>query len=86
MFNLFKNKKTIDKDSNIIEVKDGVITYNEVKNENKITFIIITKDENVLKKSIDAIVKVNKEHKEKEINVFISSSYDKLHKITNGAL
>lgn len=86
MFNLFKKKKTIDKDSKVIEVKDGKIPYDEVKNENKISFIIITKDEDVLKKSIDAIVRVGKEHKEKEINVFISSSYEKLHKITNGAL
>lgn len=86
MFNLFKKKETIDKDSKIIEVKDGVIPYDEVKNENKIAFIIITQDEDVLKKSIQSIAEVSKENKEKEINVVISSSYEKLHKITNGAL
>lgn len=86
MFNLLKKKNTIDKDSKIIDVVDGKIPYNEIKNEDKITFIIITQDEDVLKKSIQAIAEVSKENKEKEINVVISSSYEKLHKITNGAL
>ena len=86
MFNLLKKKNTIDKDSKIIDVIDGKIPYNEIKNEDKITFIIITQDEDVLKKSIQAIAEISKENKEKEINVVISSSYEKLHKITNGAL
>lgn len=86
MFNLLKKKNTIDKDSKIIDVVDGKIPYNEIKNEDKITFIIITQDEDVLKKSIQSIAEVSKENKEKEINVVISSSYEKLHKITNGAL
>ena len=86
MFNLLKKKNTIDKDSKIIDVVDGKIPYNEIKNEDKITFIIITQDEDVLKKSIQSIAEVSKEHKEKKINVVISSSYEKLHKITNGAL
>lgn len=86
MFNLFKKKNTIDKDSKIIDVIDDKIPYDKIKNEDKITFIIITQDEDVLKKSIQAIAGVSKENKEKEINVVISSSYKKLHKITNGAL
>lgn len=86
MFNLLKKKNTIDKDSKIIDVVDGIIPYDEIKNEDKITFIIITQDENKLKKSIQSIAEVSKENKEKEINVVISSSYEKLHKITNGAL
>ena len=86
MFNLLKKKNTIDKDSKIIDVVDGKIPYNEINDEDKITFIIITQDEDVLKKSIQAIAEVSKENKEKEINVVISSSYEKLHKITNGAL
>ena len=86
MFNLLKKKNTIDKDSKIIDVVDGKIPYNEINDEDKITFIIITQDEDVLKKSIQAIAEVSKENKEKEINVVISSSYKKLHKITNGAL
>lgn len=86
MFNFLKKKNTIDKDSKIIDVVDGKIPYNEIKNEDKITFIIITQDEDVLKKSIQAIAEISKENKEKEINVVISSSYEKLHKITNGAL
>lgn len=86
MFNILKKKNTIDKDSKIIDVVDGKIPYDEIKKEEKITFIVITQDEEVLKKSIQAIAEVSKEHKEKEINVVISSSYKKLHKITNGAL
>ena len=86
MFNLLKKKNTIDKDSKIIDVVDGKIPYNEINDEDKITFIIITQDEDVLKKSIQSIAEVSKENKEKEINVVISSSYKKLHKITNGAL
>ena len=86
MFNLLKKKNTIDKDSKIIDVVDGKIPYSEIKNEDKITFVIITKDEDVLKNSLQAIAEVTKDNKEKEINVVISSSYEKLHKITNGAL
>ena len=86
MFNLLKKKNTIDKDSKIIDVVDGKIPYNEINDEDKITFIIITQDEDILKKSIQAIAEISKENKEKEINVVISSSYEKLHKITNGAL
>ena len=86
MFNILKKKNTIDKDSKIIDIVDGKIPYNEIKNEDKITFIIITQDEDILKKSIQAIAEISKENKEKEINVVISSSYEKLHKITNGAL
>lgn len=86
MFNLLKKKNTIDKDSKIIDVVDGKIPYNEINNEDKITFIIITQDEDVLKKSIQAIAEVSKKNKEKEINAVISSSYEKLHKITNGVL
>lgn len=86
MFNLLKKKNTIDKDSKIIDVVNGKIPYDEIKNEDKITFIIITQDEDVLKKSLQVIAEVTKDNKEKEINVVISSSYEKLHKITNGAL
>lgn len=86
MFNLLKKKNTINKDSKIINVVDGKIPYSEIKNEDKITFVIITKDEDVLKNSLQSIAEVTKENKEKEINVVISSSYEKLHKITNGAL
>ena len=49
MFNLLKKKNTIDKDSKIIDVVNGKIPYDKIKNEDKITFIIITQDEEVLK-------------------------------------
>ena len=71
MFNLLKKKNTIDKDSKIIDVVNGKIPYDKIKNEDKITFIIITQDEEVLKKSIQAIAEISKENSEKEINVVI---------------
>ena len=78
--------KLVKKDNTIIEVKDGKIPYNEVDKQDKITFIIITQDDEVLQKSIKSIAELHKEHKDKEFNVVISSSYDKLHKITKGML
>ena len=68
-----------------IKVIDGVIPYNEIKDENEITFVIITKDEDVLSKSIEAIKNLHEKNKDKDFKVVISSSYEKLHKISNGA-
>lgn len=73
-----KNKK------NVIEVKDGVIPYDKIKDQKDITFVIITKDEKVLEDSIKAISKVKDEYKDKDFNVVISSSYEKLHTLSNG--
>ena len=72
-----KNKK------NVIEVKDGVIPYDKIKDQKDITFVIITKDEKVLEDSIKAISKVKDEYKDKDFNVVISSSYEKLHTLSN---
>lgn len=68
----------------VIEVKDGVIPYDKIKDQKDITFIIITKDEKVLEDSIKAISKVKDEYKDKDFNVVISSSYEKLHTLSNG--
>lgn len=73
-----KNKK------NVIEVKDGVIPYDKIKDQKDITFVIITKDEKVLEESIRAISKVKDEYKDKDFNVVISSIYEKLHTLCNG--
>ena len=69
-----------------IKVINGVIPYGDIKDHKDITFIVITKDENVLTKSLEAITEVYKQYKDRNFNVVISSSYDKLHKISNGAL
>ena len=56
-------------------------------NENdKITFIITTKDMEMLKNIIEVIVNLQKDYNNKDFQLVISSSYNKLHKITNGEL
>lgn len=68
----------------VIEIKDGVIPYDKIKAQKDITFVIITKDEKVLEESIRAITKVKEDYKDKDFNVVISSSYEKLHTLSNG--
>lgn len=41
-----------------IEIKDGIIPYDEIKDEKEITFVIVTEDMEVLEKTISAITKV----------------------------
>lgn len=69
-----------------IKVLNGIIPYEEIKDNKDITFIVITQDEEVLTKSLEAITKVQKEYRDKNFTVFISSSYEKLHEISNGML
>lgn len=61
-----------------IEIKDGIIPYDEIKDEKEITFVIVTEDTEVLEKTISAITKVYKENKDKSFNVVISRSYEKI--------
>ena len=61
-----------------IEIKDGIIPYNEINDEKEITFVIVTEDMEVLEKTISAITKVYKENKDKTFNVVISRSYEKI--------
>ncbi|MCI5677345.1 MAG: hypothetical protein MR263_00370 [Acholeplasma sp.] len=63
-----------------IEIKDGIIPYDEIKDEKEITFVIVTEDMEVLEKTISAITKVYKENKDKSFNVVISRSYEKIKK------
>ena len=80
-------KKDRLKDSKEIIIKDDKsIPYNQIENQDKITFVVTTKDETTLTKILKSIVKIEKEYKNKEIQVIISSSYEKLHKLTNGIL
>lgn len=67
-----------------IEVVNGVIPYDEIKEHKDITFIIISVDEKIITKSIEAITNVHKQYKDRNFNVVVSSSYEKLHKLSNG--
>lgn len=67
-----------------IEVVNGVIPYDEIKEHKDITFIIISVDEKVVTKSIEAITNVHEQYKDRNFNVVVSSSYEKLHKLSNG--
>lgn len=67
-----------------IEVVNGVIPYDEIKEHKDITFIIISVDEKVITKSIEAVTNVHKQYKDRNFNVVVSSSYEKLHKLSNG--
>ena len=78
--------KEISDKSKEIKVVNGVIPYEEIKDNKDITFIVITPDEEVLTKSLEAITNVHDENKDKNFNIIISSSYEKLHRISNGML
>ena len=68
---------------NVIEIKDGIIPYDKIKNQKNITFIIITQDMKLLEKTIKGIAKVKSEHKNTDFTVLISSSYEKLFTLTS---
>lgn len=67
-----------------IEVVNGVIPYDEIKDHKDITFIVISVDEKVITKSIKVIANVYKQYKDRNFNVVISSSYEKLHRLSRG--
>lgn len=75
---MFKKKKKE------IKVIDGMIPYDEIKDNQDITFIVISADEKTLIKSIEAIVNVYEQFKDRNFNVVISSSYEKLHRLSRG--
>lgn len=75
---MFKKKKKE------IKVIDGVIPYDEIKDHKDITFIVISVDEKVITKSIKAIANVYEQYKDRNFNVVISSSYEKLHRLSRG--
>lgn len=84
-FDLIKEKfNTLNNNAKIVKIKDGVIPYNEIVNQKNVTFIVIANDEKLLKLSLDVIEKVHEQNKNMNINVVVSSSYEKLHKLSNG--
>lgn len=82
--NIFKKNKLKDTKSFIVE-NELSIPFNEFENQKDITIVVITKDETVLEKVARVITEYHQEHTEKNINVVISSSYEKLHRLSGGA-
>lgn len=83
----FKNifKKTDYKNCKSIVIEnDSSIPFKEIEEQKNITFIVITKDETVLEKVARVITEYHEKHKDKNINVVISSSYEKLHRLSGG--
>lgn len=81
---LFKNRNITNK--TVLTINDDNIPYEEINKNDKIAFIICTQDQETIKKCLESIIKVQQDNQDKEFTVFISSSYNKLHKLTNGAL
>lgn len=78
-------KKLFSKDKNSITIQeDGIIPYNEIGDLKDLTFVVTTKDMVVFENVIKSITDFHKEHKDMNINVVISSSYTKLHELSNG--
>lgn len=67
-----------------IKVVNGIIPYKEIEDNKDITFVVISADEKVIAKSVEEIAKVHNQYKDRNFNVVISSSYEKLHKLSNG--
>ena len=74
------------KNNKEIKVIDGNIPFENIKDEKDITFVVITKDEKRLEETIKSIAEFYKEHKDMNINVVISSDYEKLYEASNGTL
>lgn len=86
-FNQGKNKNKDQKpDKNSIIIKDGKIPYDKIEKEDKVSFIVITQDMKVLEKTLKAITDIKKQYENKEFTVFISSSYETMHRLSGGAI
>ena len=84
-FNNFFKKRNSQKESKVIHIEnDKIIPYKQIQDEKNITCVVITKDETTLEKIIKSITTFHDSHKDMEINVVISSSYQKLHKLSGG--
>ena len=81
---LTNNKKDVTVKVNYIK---SIKSIKKKINENdKITFIITTKDMEMLKNIIEVVVDLQKDYSDKDFQLVISSSYEKLHKMTNEEL
>ena len=66
-----------------ITVIDGVMPNDEINDYEEITFVIISTNEKLLIQSIESIAKIHKQYKYKTFNIVLSSSYNKLHELSN---
>lgn len=71
------------KNKTIIPIENGIIPYDKIKDKKDIAFVIITQDKKVLEDTIQAIANIHKENENMNVTIFISSSYEKLQKISN---
>ncbi len=81
---LTNNKKNVTVKVN--DIKSIKSIKKKINENDKITFIITTKDMEILKNIIEVIVNLQKDYNNKDFQLVVSSSYNKLHKITNGEL
>ena len=81
---LTNNKKNVTVKVN--DIKSIKSIKKKINENDKITFIITTKDMEMLKNIIEVVVDLQKDYSDKDFQLVISSSYEKLHKITNGEL
>ncbi len=75
-------REKIDK-NNMILVNNNkvVIDVENTKDFNDCTsFVIVTRDKEVLEKSLDAITTICKKHNKENVNVFIFGTYEMLEK------
>lgn len=81
---LTNNKKNVTVKVN--DIKSIKSIKKKINENDKITFIITTKDMEILKNIIEVIVNLQKDYNNKDFQLVISSSYEKLHKMTNKEL
>ena len=81
---LTNNKKNVTVKVN--DIKSIKSIKKKINENDKITFIITTKDMEMLKNIIVVVVDLQKDYSDKDFQLVISSSYEKLHKMTNEEL
>ena len=81
---LTNNKKNVTVKVN--DIKSIKSIKKKINENDKITFIITTKDMEMLKNIIEVVVDLQKDYSDKDFQLVISSSYNKLHKMTNKEL
>ncbi len=81
---LTNNKKNVTVKVN--DIKSIKSIKKKINENDKITFIITTKDMEMLKNIIEVVVDLQKDYSDKDFQLVISSSYEKLHKMTNEEL
>lgn len=90
LLSLIKNRKNqiqeFEKDSTLITIDNGIIPYEKFATEDKLTIIVLDKNEEKVSQICKKIADYQDKNREKDITVILSSSYKKLRQITKGAL